>query len=393
MKNKFNIDGDYIIAMRRELHMHPEIGYDNPLTISIIKRELEQMGISYTEEYGRSSLVATINEHKNTYTIGIRADTDALLVEESNDVPYKSKIKGQMHACGHDAHTAMLLGTAKALNEIKEDITCRIKLIFQTSEEDLDTGARHMVADGVMDNIDVVIGQHVSTDIEVGKVGLCSGPSMASCHPFTVEFFGVPAHITLPQTGKDALAMAIRTYCGVQQMLATEIDPFANYICGISVINAGQSFGTVAGYAKMEGVLTTYDLDLDEYMMKRIEAIAVNVAEEVGGHAKVRHEITCLIVDSNPVVAELVLDSARKVVGEKNTVSVAPILGCEDFSFFLSKKPGAFFWLGTRNDNIGANKILHSCDFQIDEKALKIGSSVCVQFVLDNMNGIKINSK
>ncbi|MDD5017861.1 MAG: M20 family metallopeptidase [Eubacteriales bacterium] len=389
-KNALHVDGDYIIAIRHELHMYPEIGYDNPLTLSIIRRELEQMGITYTEKYGKSSIVATINEEKSAYTIGIRADTDALLVQESNDVPYKSQIEGQMHACGHDVHTAMLLGTAKALNDMKENISCRVKLLFQCCEEGPDTGARHMVADGVMDDIDVIIGQHVNSDLAAGKAGLCPGTSMASCHPFKLIFHGVAAHITLPQTGKDALAMAVRTYCGVQQMLATEIDPFAQYICGISVLKAGQSFGTVADYAEMDGVLTTYDLGLDSYMMNRIEAIARNAAEEVGGRAEAEHEITCLIVNNNPVVSELVMDAARKVAGEENAVAVAPILGCEDFSFYLSKKPGAFFWLGTRNEKKGAVSCLHSNDFQVDEDALEIGSSVCVQFVLDNMHGIAL---
>jgi amidohydrolase len=390
MANKLNVDSNYIIAMRHELHMYPEIGYDNPRTLSIIKRELDKMGIKYTEKYGKSSIVATINEEKSSYTIGIRADTDALLIQEINDVQYKSKIKGQMHACGHDVHTAMLLGAAKALNEMKDNISCRIKLLFQCCEEGPDTGARHMVNDGVMDDIDVIIAQHVSTDLEAGKVGLCSGISMAACHPFKLKFHGSAAHITTPQIGKDALAMAVRTYTGIQQMLATEIDPFAQYICGIGALRAGQSFGIVADYAEIEGVLTAYDLDLDSYMMKRMEAIGKNAAKEIGGSFESDHEITCLIVDNNPIVSNLVLNAAQKIVGDKNIKKLAPILACEDFSFFLSKKPGAFFWLGTRNEKKGAVNPLHSNNFTLDEDTFKIGSSVFVQFVLDNMDGIAL---
>ncbi len=388
MKDLLTVDGDYIIAIRHELHMYPEIGYDNPITLSIIKRELEKIGISYSEQFGKSSIVATINQEIDNYTIGIRADTDALLVQEINDVSYKSKIEGQMHACGHDANTAMLLGTAKALNNMKEKLTCRIKLIFQCGEEGPDTGARHMVADGVMDDIDVIIGLHVSADMDAGKIGICPGNNLASCHPFKMAFHGQAAHITLPQTSKDALAMAAKAYCGIQQMLATEIDPFEQYICGISVLRAGQSFGTVADYAKMEGVLTTYNLELDSYLMTRIEEIVKNSAEEVGGYAEVEHEITCLITYNDPLVCKLIIQAANKITGERNIETTDPILAAEDFSFFLSKKKGAYFMLGTRNEEKGAVSYHHSNDFQIDEDVLKIGSSVCVQFVLDNMNGI-----
>lgn len=389
MENAYKVDSDYMIALRRELHMYPELRYDNPITLSIIRRELEKMGIEYTEKYGKSSIVATINPEKSTYTIGVRADTDAIPVRETNNVPYKSTLEGQMHACGHDVHMAMLLGTAKALNSIKDQITCRVKLLFQCGEEGPDTGARHMVADGVMDDIDVIIAQHVSPDLEVGAVGLCPGPNLAACHPFVLKFYGTAAHITLPQEGKDALAMAVKTYNGIQQMLATEIDPFANYICGIGALRAGQSFGIVADYAEIEGVLTTYDLDLDAYMIKRMENMGKNAVEEVGGSFESDHEITCLIVDNDLKISELVMDSARKIVGDNSVIKLDPALACEDFSFFLSKKPGALFWLGVRNEEKGVINALHTSDFQVDEDALSIGSSICVQFVLDNMNGIK----
>ena len=161
-----NIDKDYIIALRRELHQFPEVGFDLPKTIALVKRELDQMGISYTEKYGKSSVVATINPEKSHFTIGIRADMDALLIQEKNDIPYRSQTDGKMHACGHDAHTAMLLGTAKALSAMKDQINCRVKLLFQPSEEGFESGASYMVQDGVMDTIDVIIGVHVENWLE-----------------------------------------------------------------------------------------------------------------------------------------------------------------------------------------------------------------------------------
>lgn len=384
-----HIDSDYIISIRRELHKYPELHYDNPTTLSILRRELESMGIGYTEEYGKSSIVATINPQISGYSVGLRADTDAIPVQETNDISYKSTLDGQMHACGHDAHMAMLLGAAKTLSGMKDKLACRVKLIFQCGEEGPDTGARHMVADGVMDDIDVIIAQHVSPDLKTGTMGICRGPNLAACHPFMLKFYGEAAHITLPQAGKDAAAMAVKTYNSIQQMLATEIDPFANYICGIGAIRAGQSFGIVADYAEIEGVLTAYDMQLDEYIMKRMEQMGRNAAGEVGGRFESEHEITCLIVDNDIDVTQLVKASADKVIGNDNIIDLKPSLACEDFSFFISKKPGALYWLGVRNEQKGAVSALHTSEFKIDEEALQIGSGIFVQFVLDNMKGIE----
>ena len=185
-------DSDYIIGIRRELHMHPEIGFELPNTVALVKRELEKMGIEYTEKYGRSSIVATINDSCELFTIGIRADMDALPIEETNDIPYKSLNDGKMHACGHDAHTAMLLGTARALKRAEEKLSCRVKLIFLACEEGTVacSGAELMVADGVMDDIDIIIGLHVENWLDSGCIGVCPGPSMAASNPIDIEFFG-----------------------------------------------------------------------------------------------------------------------------------------------------------------------------------------------------------
>ena len=162
------VDQEYIVKIRRELHEYPELEFDLPRTVALVKRELDSFGIEYTEKYGKSSIVATLNPEKSHFTIGIRADMDALPIKEATDLPFKSKIDGQMHACGHDAHTAILLDTCRRLCEMKDKIDCRVKFIFQAAEEYPPSGARLMVADGVMDDIDCVIGLHVNTDYEAG---------------------------------------------------------------------------------------------------------------------------------------------------------------------------------------------------------------------------------
>ena len=383
-----NIDKDYIIALRRELHQYPEVGFDLPRTIAVVKRELDKMGIAYTEKYGKSSVVATINPEKSHFTIGIRADMDALLIQEKNDIPYRSQTDGKMHACGHDAHTAMLLGTAKALNAMKEQINCRVKLLFQPSEEGFESGASYMVQDGVMDEIDVIIGVHVENWLESGCVGVCKGNSMASSRTFQIDIHGRSAHATLPQTGKDALAAAVRTYSDIQFMLSREINPFSQYVCSIGKLQAGTSQNIVADHAIMLGTIRTFDMELDAYLIKRIEEIANAAAEGIGAKAQVTSHLKTQVVYNNPYVSDLVLDCAKKLVGEEKIAHMPIKLSSEDFSHYLTKKPGVFIRLGTRNEEKGCTTLPHNNDFMIDEDALPIGSAVCVQFVLDHMNGI-----
>ena len=381
-------DKEYIIALRREIHEYPEIGFDLPKTIAVVKRELDKLGIEYTEEYGKSSVVATINPDKKDFTIGIRADMDALLIQEKTDLPFKSKIDGQMHACGHDAHTAMLLGTAKALKAMEDKISCRVKLLFQPSEEGQQSGAELMVADGVMDDIDVIIGQHIENWLDVGTVGVCKGASMASSRTVKIQFFGKTAHATLPHSGIDALAAAVKTYNDIQFMLTREMNPFDRYVCSVGKLSAGTTQNVIADYAEMLISVRAYKNEVDEHIAKRIDQIAKNAADELSAKVEIESDLKCFVVYNNPYISELLLSSAGKIVGADNIAEMPVKMSSEDFSQYLTKKPGVFMRLGTRNEKKGCTTLPHNNDFLIDEDAFVYGSDTCVQFVLDNMNGL-----
>lgn len=381
-------DKDYIISLRHEIHEYPEIGFDLPKTIAVVKRELENLGIEYTTEYGESSVVGIINPDKKHFTIGIRADMDALLIEEKTDLPFKSKIKGQMHACGHDAHTAMLLGTAKALKAMEDKISCRVMLVFQPSEEGIRSGAEELVKGGLMDEIDVIIGLHIENWLPSGSIGICKGSSMASSRNFRVDFHGATAHATLPHSGVDALATAVRTYNNIQYMLGREINPFSKYVCSVGKLSGGTSQNIIADYAYMLGTIRTFDMELDSFLIRRIEEIANNTAKEVGAKAVLDTSLKAFVVYNNPYISDLVLKSGEKIVGKDNIVNMPEKLSSEDFSQYLTKKPGVFIRLGTRNEEKGCVTLPHNNDFLIDEDAFEIGSDTCIQFVLDNMNGI-----
>ena len=383
-------DKEYIVKLRHELHEHPEIGFELPKTISVVKRELEKLNIAYTEKYGESSVVATINPEKSHFTIGIRADMDALLIEEKTDLPFKSKIKGQMHACGHDAHTAMLLGTAKALKAMEDKLACRVMLVFQPSEEGIRSGAGELVKGGLMNEIDVIIGMHVENWLEAGTVGVCKGSSMASSRNLRIDFYGATAHATLPHTGVDALAAAVRTYNDIQYMLARELNPFAKYIFSIGKLEGGTTQNVIADHAYMLGTIRTFDMEVDSFLIRRIGEIAESCAKQIGARAEVNSSLKALVVYNNPYISDLVLASAAKVVGADNIVHMPEKLSSEDFSQYLTQKPGVFLRLGTRNAKKGCTTLPHNNDFMIDEDAFPVGTDTCVQFVLDNMNGINM---
>ena len=377
-------DKEYIIRIRRELHEYPEIGFDLPRTLSLVRRELDDMGIPYTEKFGESSIVAYINLDKAGFTIGIRADMDALPIEEKTGLPYSSKNPGKMHACGHDAHTAMLLGTAKALKAMENKVGCRVALLFQPSEEGAKSGAEKMVADGVMDDIDLIIGLHVENWLEAGKIGVCKGESMASSRTFKLEFFGKSAHATLPESGHDALAAAVECYNGIQTMLARTISPFSRYVCSVGKLEGGTTQNVVADYAMMLGTVRTFDMSVDTHIIESIGRIANAAAANFGCTAKLTTDLKAYVIYNDPELSERVLASARAVVGDENIANMPPKMSSEDFSQYLTKRPGVFFRLGTANAEKGIRSLPHNSDFLIDEDALVIGSDTCVRFVLDN---------
>lgn len=384
------VDKNYIINLRREIHEYPEIDFELPKTVAVVKRELDAMGIPYTEKYGQGSVVGYINPKKEGFTIAIRADMDALKIVEKNDVPYRSKIDGRMHACGHDAHTAMLLGTAKTLKAMEEQLECRVKLLFQPSEEGIKSGAMMMIENGVLDDVNIIIGQHVDGKLESGKLGVCPGYAMASSRHFKIEIFGQSAHAASPHTGIDALAIAVRMYSAIQLIITREINPQEKYLCSIGRLEAGSAQNIVADYAIMLGTIRTYDMKINHYIFERIEKIAKSLSDEMGVEIKVTGPVKSLCVYNNPYLSELVLSSMEKVVGRENVQITSPRMGSEDFSRFVAERPGVFFRLGTRNVEKGITKVVHNDDFNIDEDALEFGCRTFVQFVLDNMQGVDI---
>lgn len=380
---------EYVVKLRREIHERPEIGFDLTNTLAVVRRELDAMGIPYTEEFGKSSIVGTINPDCKGFTIGLRADMDALPIQEENDVPYASKNPGQMHACGHDAHTAILLATAKELKKREKELTCRVKLLFTPAEEYIQPGCQLMVEDGVMDDIDCAVALHVNPDTPVGAIRTIAGPGNANSTGVTVEFFGKNSHAADQQNGHDAIAMAVQAYMAMETMIAKEFKAKEPRIFNVGAFNGGHTNNVICDYCKMFCTIRTFSDEVTEKILNRMRQIADGVAAMSCGTAKVTVNKHLPYVLSDPIVKQKVDEAAAKVIGAENVLVKKQGMGGEDFSFMSRKKPSMQFNLGSMMQDPALRHTLHHPKFNIDEDCLAVGVKIFLQFVLDNMNGIQ----
>ena len=381
---------DYTVRLRRELHEYPEIGFDLPKTLALVRRELEAMGIPYTEEYGRSSIVATINPECKDFTIGIRGDMDALPLQEADQKkPYCSKIPGQMHACGHDSHTAILLGTARELKTKEKELACRVKLLFTPAEEYINPGCKEMVEDGVMEDIDCAVACHIMPSVDVGQIKLRSGGINGNSMGFTIEFFGKSAHAAGQEGGKDAIAMAVEAYTAMEIMVAREFKATIPRVLNIGAFNGGHTNNIVCDYCKLFCSSRTHDDAVTQKILDRCTQICEGIAAMNGGSAKVTVNKFLPYVHNDSIVAERVRATAEKVLGAENVLEKERGLGGEDFAFFSRVKPCTMFNLGS-GSSPETRVPVHNVHMDIDERCMEVGVNLFVQFVLDNMGGIEL---
>lgn len=374
-------DKEYIIKVRRELHQVPEVGFDLPKTLAIIRRELEALGIEYTEKYGRSSIVGYIARGRGK-VIALRADIDALPVREETGLPFASTHDGKMHACGHDTHAAMLLGTAKMLKEIESDLPCEVRLFFQAAEEFPPGGAKLMTEDGVMDGVDAIIGAHIDPDIPLGKIALNYSCMSASSHGFYLDFIGKSCHVSTPERGIDAIAMAATAYVDIQVMRARELNPKEPVVLGIGEFHGGTTNNIVCDRVHMHGTIRTVNNETDDYIFRRIGEIAEAVSHGMGGSYELTTNKHYPSIKNDPEIARAVVDAARRTLGEDNVIDNKEyMMGGEDFAFYLKEGRGAFFHIGTNSGKI-SHAPWHNPKFTIDEDALTVGPAVMLEFVL-----------
>ena len=377
---------EYAQKIRRQIHMYPELGYELPRTLALLRSELDAIGVEYTEKYGKSSIVATINPDKKQYTIGIRADMDALPITVEVESEYQSRIPGQMHACGHDVHTAVALATLRELYDEREQINCCVKFLFQPAEETT-CGAKPMVDDGVMDDIDISVALHTSVEYPVGTVAIGAGPQSANSDRLVLEFFGKNSHVASQQLGVDAIMMAIRAYTNIEFMIAKEVSGKEPVVFNAGQFNGGTAANIIADYCKLVCTLRTWNDGPEEYIIKQIQEIGQKTAEMCHGSFRFTQIAHYPSLPNDADVTEKLRQAAIRTLGAENVLPKENrSMGGEDYAYFARVKPGSMFRLGVGNKEKGITSKNHNPKFAVDENCLDVGVRVFKQFVYDNMN-------
>lgn len=375
---------DEVIALRRFFHQHPEPSLKEFETIKRIKQELDKLGIPY-ESVGETGAIGTIVGGKGPgKTILLRADIDALELEDAKDKPYKSLKPGLHHACGHDGHTSALLGAAKILKNHTNEFNGTIKLAFQQAEE-IGAGARQFVQGGFVDNVDQVFGIHVSSGTPTGKIEITSGASNASCDIFKIKVYGKSSHVGKPHLGNDALLAAAAITVELQSIVAREVDPLDQAVVAVGVLNAGTRYNIVANEASLEGTVRTFSHETRKFVLEAVERVAQNVANAHRTTIEFENYDAAAPLINNPIAAKRAERVAAGIVGAENIITDAPkSMGADDFADYLAVAQGVYAFVGTRNpDDSDTWYGHHHENFDIDERGLAIATELHVNYALD----------
>ncbi|MBX2964706.1 MAG: amidohydrolase [Cyclobacteriaceae bacterium] len=365
-----------VVSMRRHLHANPELSYQEFNTAQYVAAQLKSFGITPTEGVAQTGVVAEIKgRNPEKKTIALRADMDALPIQEANDVEYKSKNDGVMHACGHDVHTASLLGTARILNEIKNEFEGTVRLIFQPGEEKNPGGASFMIKEGVLENPvpASIIGQHVFPVLPVGKIGFREGMYMASSDEIFLKVIGKGGHGATPELTIDPVVIASHIIIALQQVISRNASPKQPTVLTFGKVIADGATNIIPNEVTISGTFRAMDEPWRKEGLKKIETMAKTLAESMGGKCEVKISHGYPFLQNNPEVTKRIRQAAEEYIGKDNVVEIDITLGSEDFAYYSQVVPASFYRLGTRNEAKGITSYVHTPTFNIDEDALSIG--------------------
>lgn len=383
---------DYIVGLRRDLHQIPELGLNLPETSDYVAAELDKLGIPYVRSQKDSGIIAIIQGGKPGKTIALRADMDALPITEATGLPFASKHEGCMHACGHDTHTAMLLGAGKVLWEHRAEIAGTVRLLFQTSEEQ-SRGAEVMIENGGVDGVDAVFGTHIGTIIDktipAGTFIVTPGCCMAAFDKFVIKVKGHGCHGSTPEKGVDPVNIAAHIVLAVQSIRTREVAATRPLVLTIGKIQGGSQYNIIPDEVVIEGTIRTLEEDLRQYTARRIGEIAQATAVTFGGSVDYEMIWGAPPVINDDQMAALAAKAAKTVLGEENVITEvkAPNMGGEDFAYYLEKVPGAFMFLSSANPAKGTDVPHHNPKFDVDEDVFWKGSAVFVAIVEEFLKG------
>jgi amidohydrolase len=372
---------EQLIAWRRDFHQHPEIGFEEYRTSKIIKDFLQAEGIPFYET-ATTGICALIKGGaagaEKGRTIALRADIDGLPLQDKKSCSYASKIEGRMHACGHDAHMTVLMGTAKLLNGIKDKLKGNVKLLFEPAEETLG-GARFMIQEGVLENphVDAVIGLHVAEGIESGKIGIKKGVFNAASNPFNIRIIGKGGHGAHPEDTVDPIVISSNIIMTLQSIVSREIPPTDPAVVTIGSIHGGSAQNIIPEEVELSGIIRTMKPEHREYVIKRVIEIVEGIAKSMRGKCEIDIQESYPCLYNNDVMVDILQKCALDIVGENNIETLQkPSMGVESFAYFSMERPAVFYFLGAGNSDKGIVHPAHGSFFDIDESCLPIGVAI-----------------
>jgi amidohydrolase len=370
--------GEKISILRRDIHREPELGFDTEKTARKVLDALEGLPLEIETGVAQNGLVATLAGEGEGPTVGLRADMDALPITEETGLAFASEVEGKMHACGHDAHTSMLVGAAHALSGMRERLNGTVKFIFQPAEEG-GGGGRVMVEEGVAGGLDSIFALHLWPGLPFGTVATKAGPIMAAADAFEMEVRGTGGHGAMPHLSADAIVVAAHVVTALQTVVSREVDPVEPAVLTVGEIGAGTAFNIIPETARLGGTVRTLNEDLRKRMPERIEAVARGVAGGMRADAHLDYTFSYPVTRNDADAANRALGVAGGLFGKEVVLELAnPSMGAEDFAYFLEKVPGAFVWLGVGEDVSG----LHTPQFAFDEEILPRGSALLAALAL-----------
>ncbi|QZA32214.1 amidohydrolase [Hydrogenibacillus sp. N12] len=375
-----------MVAWRRHLHRHPELSFHEEATPAFVAETLRSFGVSVRTGVGGRGVVGRIEGGRPGRTVALRADFDALPIQDEKTVSYRSTVPGVMHACGHDGHTATLLAVAKVLAARRADLPGTVVLIHQFAEEVAPGGARPMIEDGALDGVDVIFGTHLWAGLPVGVIGYRAGYAMANADAFTIEIAGRGGHGAAPHQTIDSLLIGANLVVKLQQIVARRVDPLKEAVVTVGTFHAGTAFNVIAERAVLTGTVRTFDEAVRAQVEAEIRRLAEAEAAAFGARAEVRYERGYDAVHNDPAVTVRFAEAMRAVYDPARVVEVPPSMGGEDFAYYLQKVPGTFFFTGAGNAGVGAEYPHHHPRFDIDERAMLIAAKALVTAAVDALD-------
>ena len=374
-----------IVSIRRHLHSNPELSFEEHSTASYIEKTLDSFGIKDYERVGGTGVTFCIDGNGEGKTIALRADIDALPISEQNDVPYKSNVDGVMHACGHDVHTASLLGAAKILSTLKGEFNGKIRFIFQPGEEKSPGGASVLIKEGILQNPQpkTILGQHVMPLIPVGKVGFRKGKYMASADEIYLTVKGKGGHAAMPENFIDPIAITAQIIVSLQQIVSRMANPKIPTVLSFGKIEGGNINNVIPELVKVEGTFRTFDEEWRSMALGKIKEVSTAIASSMGATCEVAIAPGYPYLTNDIEYTERNIDLAVDYLGEENVVELDLWMAAEDFAFYTHEVTGCFYRLGTRNEAKGITSGVHTPTFDIDENALKTGMGLLAYLAIN----------